>query len=187
MKLPVFTLCAIAMLAGCHRDPASAPTVKAAPKAHAPLAAKAGPTPQEMTAGMVEAATQGKSVAPVALKFDLLQRPVRGQPLEVAIALLPQVVASSATIQVTGSEGLQLAEGDGQIEFAAMDPSQVYRHNIKLTPTAEGVFLLNLSISLKHDQTADSRNFSVPIIVAPGAPSSATQPDPPAAATAPGR
>jgi hypothetical protein len=39
---------------------------------------------------MVEAVVQGKAQAPIELKFDLLERPVQGQPFEVAIALLPQ-------------------------------------------------------------------------------------------------
>ena len=70
--------------------------------------------PKESTAGMVEAAAQGKSQAPVALKFDLLQRPAVGQQLEVAVALLPQVDAGSGTIDVSGSDGLQLAAGDAK-------------------------------------------------------------------------
>ncbi len=43
--------------------------------------AAAAKTPQQLTADMVEAASQGKSQAPVTLKFDLLQRPAVGQPL----------------------------------------------------------------------------------------------------------
>jgi hypothetical protein len=48
-----------------------------------------------------------------------------------------------------------------------VEPAQVYRHRIKVTPAAEGVYLVTLSVNLKHDQMADSRVFSVPIIVAP--------------------
>ncbi len=68
---------------------------------------------------MVEAASQGKSQAPVMLKFDLLQRPTVGQPLEIALALLPQIPAAAATIEVAASDGLQVAAGDSRIEFAS--------------------------------------------------------------------
>jgi hypothetical protein len=165
MKLRIFSLCLIVALAACHRNSSSAPKAKPAPSPKAPVAAKPGPTLQELTAGMVEAVTQGKSQAPVLLKFELQQRPVQGQPLEVDIALLPRIAASPATIQVTGSDGLQVATEDNRIEFPAVEASQVYRHSIKLTPTAEGICLLTLSVSLKHDQLDDSRVFSVPIIV----------------------
>ncbi len=119
---------------------------------------------------MVEAATVGKSQLPVSLKFEVLQRPVQGQPLQIAIALLPQITAHAATIEVTGSEAVPVAVGERQVEFAEVEPEQVYRHSINLTPTAEGVFLLKLDVSLKHDQMVDTRAFSVPIIVAPAVP-----------------
>jgi len=181
MKLRVLILCTVAALGACHRDSTQTSTVaklmahvKAPPPA-APAPAP-GPTAQEQTATMVEAATQGKSLAPVALKFDLLQRPVQGQPLELAIALMPQIAAGSATIEVSGAEGFKLADGASPIEFPEVEAEQVYRHSIKLTPIAEGVHMLTLNVSLKHDQIADTRVFSVPLIVtAPGGAAPAPQ------------
>jgi hypothetical protein len=165
MKARVLVLCAAA-IAGCHGDAGQAPPANPAPPGHAaPAAAARKPIPQESTAGMVEAAIQGKSQAPVALKFDLLQRPAVGQPLEIAIALLPQFAASPVTIDVSGSEGLQLAAGDAQIEFPSVEAAQVYRRRIVVTPSAEGVLFVTLSVHLKHDETTETRVFSVPIIV----------------------
>jgi hypothetical protein len=169
MKLRILTLCALATLTACHRNSGTTPVARAAAHAKAPAAPPAGPSAREQTAAMVEAATVGKSQVPVSLKFEVLQRPVQGQPLEIAIALLPQIPAHPATIEVTGSEALQIGAGENRIEFAEVEPEQVYRHSIKVTPTAEGVFLVTLNVSLKHDQMADSRVFSVPIIVAPNA------------------
>jgi hypothetical protein len=166
MSLRVLILCATAALAACHEDSDGAPKPATAHRVRAPVAAKAGPTAQELTAGMVEAVTQGKSLTPVALKFDLSQRPLQGQPLVIGIALLPEIAAAPATIRVTGSEGVKLAEGDEQIEFPAVEATQVYRHSIQLTPSAEGVQVLTLSVGLAHDQVVDSRVFSVPIVVA---------------------
>jgi len=181
MKLRVLILCTVAALGACHRDSTQTSTVAKlmahvkAPPAAAPAPAP-GPTAQEQTATMVEAATQGKSLAPVALKFDLSQRPVQGQPLELAIALMPQIAAGPATIEVSGAEGLKLADGASPIEFPEVEAEQVYRHSIKLTPIAEGVHMLTLNVSLKHDQIADTRVFSVPLIVAaPGAAAPAPQ------------
>src|SRR5208282_6248542 len=89
--------CAVALLAACHRNSSPAPPPMPAPQKHAPSAnAAAAKTPQQLTADMVEAASQGKSQAPVALKFDLLQRPTVGQPLQVELALLPQIAAELA-------------------------------------------------------------------------------------------
>jgi hypothetical protein len=175
MKPRVLMLWVIAALAACHHDSGQPPKPSTAAKARAPVAAPRGPTPEEMTTGMVEAASQGKSQLPVALKFDLLQRPAVGQPLEIALALVPQVAASAARIEVAGLDGLQVADGDSKIEVPALDANQVYRHSIRLTPAAEGVLLLNLNVTLKREELSDSRVFSVPIIVA-AAPGGAAPP-----------
>jgi hypothetical protein len=180
ISLPLL-LCAIAAIAGCHRDSSQAPPPQSAPQASAPVAAPRGPTLGELTAGMVEAASQGKSQAPVTLKFDLSQKPAVGKPLDIALALLSQIPASSATIAVTSSEGLELPPEARPIELPALEPGQVYRQTIQVTPTGEGVFLVSVSVGLKHDEMTDSRVFSVPIIVASartsaGGPSSAGGP-----------
>jgi hypothetical protein len=188
MKLRLIIILAIAGCAACHRDQGASAAAPARPKAGNHAAAAGGQDAQQSTAGMVEAVTQGKPQAPLDLKFDLLERPVQGQPLEVAIALLPQTDARSATVAVTGSDGLKLAPGEEQFEFPAIEAAQVYRHRIKVTPTTEGFYLLTLSVSLQHDQTSDSRVFSVPILVGGsgagspggGAPAAAAQPADPA-------
>jgi hypothetical protein len=167
MKLRIIILLAIAGATACHRDQGRAPALPAKPKAGVQATApnQGGPNPQELTAGMVEAVAQGKAQSPIDLKFDLLERPVPGQPLDVAIALLPQTAAQSATIAVTGSDGLKVDPGEAQFEFPAVEAAQVYRHSIKVTPTSEGFYLLTLAVSLQREQTSDSRVFSVPILV----------------------
>jgi hypothetical protein len=168
MKLRLIILLVIAATAACHRESGTAPAVPAKPKAGLRAAAPSEhrATPQELTKGMVEAVVQGKSQAPVTLKFELLERPIEGQPLEVAIALLPQIAARSATVSVAASDGLKLEPGAELFEVAGIEAAEVYRHSIKVTPAADGLYLLTLSVSLRNDLTSDSRVFSVPILVA---------------------
>ena len=158
--------CTAALVAACHGDSGQAPIHSFAQHKTAPAAVKQGPTPQELTRGMVEAVTVGKSTAPVAVKFDLATRPVVGQPFDVVVAVMPQIPADPATLLVTASAGLQPAPGGGPVDMAAVEPTQVYRHEITLIPTAEGVQLVNLSVSLKHDEITETRSFAVPVIVA---------------------
>jgi hypothetical protein len=171
MKLRLVILLALAACAACHRESDTAPAVPAKPKAGVRAAAPThqAPRARESTGGMVEAVVQSKSQAPINLKFDLLERPVAGQPLEVAIALLPQIAARSATVSVAAPDGLKLEPGGEQFEVTGLDASEVYRHSIKLMPTADGLYLLTLSVILQHDQISDSRVFSVPILVAKAA------------------
>jgi hypothetical protein len=133
-------------------------------KAQPAAAAKKGPSAAELTAGMVEAVSQGKSQIPVELKFELVQRPKVGQPLEINLALMPQIDGNAASIEVSGSDGLNLAPGGRQFVIASTEAGEVYRHTLNITPTAEGVLFMEVNIVLKHDEITDSRAFSIPII-----------------------
>jgi hypothetical protein len=158
-------LCALMAASACHQDSGTSPPPTPAPHISVPAAAKKGPSVAELTAGMVEAASQGKSQLPVELKFDLKQRPTRGQALDIDIAVMPQIDAGAADIQVTGGDGLTVAPGTNQFDLTAVEAGQVYRQSVKVTPTADGVLLLSLAITFKHDEMTESRAFSIPLIV----------------------
>ena len=158
----------MALLAACDRDKGSTPAAAPVATPSKVVDAKRGPTPKEQTVGMVEAVTVGKSSAPVAVKFDVAARPMVGQPVDVVLAVMPQIAADPVVLTLAESAGLQLPPGNLSNEIAAVQPDQVYRQTVTLTPTAEGVHLLGFTVSLKHDEVTESRTFSVPIIVAGG-------------------
>jgi hypothetical protein len=158
-------LCTLAAASACHKDSGTPPPPTPKPHISAPVVAKKGPSAAQLTAGMVEAASQGNSQLPVELKFDLKQRPTSGQALDIDIALIPQIDAGAAAIQLSGGDGVTVAPGTTQIDLPAVESGQVYRRSVKVTPTADGVLLLNLTITLKHDEMIESRAFSVPLIV----------------------
>ena len=113
---------------------------------------------------MVQAAAQGKSQVPVELKFDIAQRPKVGQPLDINLALIAQVAASPATIRVTGADDVSVAAGADQFDIPTEEAGEVYKETVNVTPNAEGVVLLAVTVLLKHDEIVDQRVFSIPII-----------------------
>jgi len=161
----VLLLCAMLAVAACNRDSASTaapkPVAQIKPKAAAPAP---GATAAEQTAGMVEAASQGKSLVPVELKFGIAQRPKVGQPLDIDLALIAQIPATSATIQVSGADDLAVAPAAKQFEIGAEEAGEVYKHTVNVTPNVEGVVLVGVTVLLKHDDAVDQRVFSIPII-----------------------
>jgi hypothetical protein len=166
-RIQVLLLCAVAAaLSACNRDSeSSAPNGAVAHvNPNAPVAARSGPTAAEQTAGMVEAANQGKSLVPVDLKFDLGARPKIGQILDINLALIPQIAASPASIQVSDADGLTVAPGTNQVDIPSAEAGGVYRHTVKVTPNAEGVLLVGVTVLLKHDEITDQRAFLIPII-----------------------
>jgi hypothetical protein len=158
-------LCAaVVVLSACNKDSGSKPAAAPQVKPNAQVPQKRGPTVAEQTVGMVEAAVQGKSQAPVTLKFDLAQRPKVGQPLEISLAMIPQVDASPATIQVSGGDDVSVAASAKQFDIAAAEAGEVYRQTVSVTPATEGVLLVWVSVSLKHDEVTDVKTFSIPLI-----------------------
>ena len=160
----VLVLCTVAAASACHGDSGTPSPATAKPRISVPVPAKRGPSVEELTAGMVEAANQGKSQLAVDLKFDLQQRPALGQPLDVNIAVVPQIDAGAAQIQVTG-DGFTVAPDSSSIDLPSVAAGEVYRQTVKVTPVAAGVLLLGLTISVKHDELTESRSFSIPVIV----------------------
>ncbi len=163
----VLLLCvAMAAMSACNRDSTPAPAANAVShvKPKAPAAPKPGATAAEQTAGMVQAASQGKSTVPVELKFDIAQRPKVGEPLTIDLALIAQIDASPATIQLTGADEVSVASDANQFEIPTEQAGEVYRQTVKVTPNAEGVVLLGVTVSLKHDEIVDQKAFSIPII-----------------------
>jgi hypothetical protein len=160
-------LCIAALLgAACQKDsnpaaPASNPVPT--PK-KAPPTVKKGPSAEELTAGMVQAAPQGKSALALDMKFELASRPKLGQPLEVNVALVPQLSGGPASLQITSSTGFA-APDTSAFEIADMEPGEVYRHTLKLTPSSEGLQVVNVTISVKHEDVNDTKVFSIPVIV----------------------
>jgi hypothetical protein len=158
-------LCAMLAVAACNRDSGSTPAPNPVPHIKPKAAAPTAPaTAAEQTAGMVEAASQGKSLVPVELKFDIAQRPKVGQPLDIDLALIAQIPASLATIQVSGADDVSVAPGATQFDIASEEAGEVYKHTVNVTPNAEGVVLLGVTVLLKHDEVVDQRVFSIPII-----------------------
>ncbi len=163
----VLILCSAVLIGACNRDSGTPPPpAPLPPRPHIQVSAvMKGSTAAELTAGMVQAASQGKSELAVELKFELQRRPTVGQPLDINIAVLPQINADPAEIQVTGGDGLTVAPGANHFNLAAVQAGQVYRQSLTVMPSAAGVTLLSLTVSLKHDDQADTRVFSIPLIV----------------------
>jgi hypothetical protein len=164
---PVPMLVFVAALSACHGDSATPAAPASAPSPHGKAAApvRKGPSAADQTAGMVEAVSQGKSTVPVDLKFDVPQKPQIGKALQVDIAVMPQIPASPAAVQIVGAEGIEVAPDANRIEIPSVEEGEVYRHSVKVTPTADGVLFLGLTVSLKHDDITESRAFSIPLIV----------------------
>ena len=132
---------------------------------NAAAAAKQHPsTSAEQTATMVQAPTSGKATAPMQLKFELAERPVAGQTVDMGLALMVTVPAQSVTLHLADAPGIVYADAADR-PLGAVVPDTVYRQDIKLSAVAEGVYFVGVTAIMSRDTLTETRNFSIPIIV----------------------
>ncbi len=136
-------------------------------KARNSKAAASGPTREEQTAGMVSAASPVRSAEIAELKFDIPTRPEAGKPVGVDLALLPMTDCPSVTLDLSGSEGLTVPAEDASASFSDASRLHVYRKSVVVTPASEGMYFLSVVATFRNPDSADTRSFTVPLIVGP--------------------
>jgi hypothetical protein len=162
----VAMFCAMLALAACSGDKHQDTAVQAAAKHAASTARQPSASAADQTASMVQAATSGKATAPMQLKFELTERPIAGQTIDLGLALLVSAPAQSVTLHFGDSPGLVFADPADR-PIGAVVPDTVYRQDVKLSAPAEGVYFLAVTATMTRDAIAEARAFTIPIIVSP--------------------
>jgi hypothetical protein len=167
-----FVLTAAVGLAACgssEPDPAAATPTSGKSKAARSAAA----------ADMVAAVSASKTPGPVDVNFALAARPAVGKPVDLRIALTPNVELERLYARFQPSDGLDLVKGGetGHIERPAVGSN--IDHTITVTPKADGIFYVTATVISDSSTGSESRIYSIPIIAGAGLPEL-----PPAAAQA---
>jgi hypothetical protein len=155
-------------LAGCgsSSDSASQADVKNK-KAHSHVAIDPSKrSPEDMVAGV----TSAKSGPPVELRFDLRGAPQAGQPLDVDIALIPDVATNRVFAKFQAGQGLELVEGG---ELAAVDKPAAgtpIRHVVRVLPKEDGIYTVSATVTVDLPDDSLTRTYSIPVIVGDGVP-----------------
>ena len=177
IQLRLLSLLVIATLAaGCGKDgtdSADGATQAQAPQreltgeeAASELDASTIADSEKQTADMVRGVSPGKPVAPVDLKFNIASKPALGVPLEIDVAVIATGHSESMTLSVQGSGGLEVDSSTSLASFPKSLPGALYRHKLRVTPRAEGAFNVNVLVTTAVPGSgAQSRSFSIPLLV----------------------
>jgi hypothetical protein len=162
-------LLATALCTACGKDsttgkgapvPAQTTTSKAAAAATDPVE-----DAEKQTAAMVHGVSPGKPTAPVELKFSLTAKPVLGTPFTIDVALVATAISDSMTLSVQASDGLEVDTATSLASFPKSLAGALYRHQVKVTPRAEGAFFVNVLVTTTVAGGPQSRSFSIPVLV----------------------
>jgi len=156
---------AAALVSGCG---ASTDQARARHEAQA-AAHPATATDAATDVDMVSAVSAVASTTPVSLKFRLSDPPLVGQALRLELSLVqaPGLDIESMLVSLQPSDGLQVESGH-IVEIQAPAVGAIHHITVALRPQEAGLLNLGATVLVNAGGVSLSRNFSVPLIAAPG-------------------
>jgi hypothetical protein len=180
------TLLAAALVAACggggkgKEEPAQAAQ---APAAEAPVAAKP-PVVDPAKARLANAVVDGKTSAPVDMKYDVLTKPAQGQPFEVELVFDPRQAADTLEVEITDAPGLVLV-GEKTASFSPVEAGQSYTAKVLVQGDNAGLYYIGVLAKMVTKVQTESRAFAVPVVI--GDPAAGQKPAPAAVRDADGQ
>jgi hypothetical protein len=155
-----------ALLAACGSSGDSAK-----PAAAKPVARKTVSATDELLRSMVSAVAATKpSAVPIQVKFDLRDRPLVGQPVDLDLAIVPMSASvDRVSGKVEGEDGLEVVDG---AQIAATDrPAEgsPIRQSVKVLPKQEGIFTVHAVVTVDAAGQTSTETYAIPLIAAAAA------------------
>jgi len=158
---------ALALAAGCDSAGGDGGAAASAGKS---LRKAASPEAARLEANMVKAVRIGEGQPDVDLKFELTQRPEVGKPVEVSVALIPNVRLERLYARFQPAEELDLIKGGETDQIARPAAGTPIMHTLTVVPKRDGIFTLTAVVLTDSQSDSVSRSFSIPIIAGTGLP-----------------
>jgi hypothetical protein len=117
---------------------------------------------------MVSAVSAGKSSATIDLKFELLGRPVVGQPVDINFALIPGHELDRMSAVFHAADGLELTQGEKTEIIDHPEVGVAVTHTITIVPQRDGIFYLTAVVLADSPTDSLTRTFSIPVIAGAG-------------------
>jgi hypothetical protein len=155
------------LAAGCDST-GDAPENKVAAAPPKPVVSEAARLPM----AMVRAVYAGGGEPPVDLRFELMQRPEVGKPLDISVALVPTVGLERIFARFQPSDGLELVKGSQTEQIARPVIGNPISHTVTVVPKRDGIFTVMAVVLTDSASESISRNFTIPLIAGAGLPES---------------
>jgi len=162
------TLLAAALVAACgggkgEEEAAQVAQGPAADAAASPVAA-APPAVDPAKARLASAVADGKTSAPVDMKYDVLTKPAQGQPFEVELVFDPRRAADTLEIEITDAPGLVLV-GERTAKFGPVEAGQSYTAKVLVQGDNAGLYYIGVLAKMSTQVQSESRAFAVPVVI----------------------
>jgi len=143
--------------------------------------AKDAPKTESVDDRFASAVYLAKGMPAIDVKYDLLSKPVAGQPFEVELSFAPRLNTDLLEFTVTGMPGLDVVSG-GAASFQNALGHQPHTAKVLVQPVQEGVYYLSVTAKASSKVQSDEVAYSVPVVVARGSAPAAASTTPATAA-----
>jgi hypothetical protein len=136
--------------------------------ASAPAVKKVADPAELALANMVSAVASGKPSGDIELKFDLRERPVVGEPVDIDLAIITSQDLDRVYASFQPGEGLELTKGAKTPEIPHPAVGVPISHTLTVVPQREGVFYVSAVVLADSAAQSVTRSFSIPLIAGTG-------------------
>lgn len=174
MRTVALALLAGTLVAGCgNKDEQAASAPAAAPAPAAPAAATAAEVAKD--ARMASAVADGKTTAPVDLRYDVLTKPDVGQAFEVEMEFKPRVSADALDVEIGDSPGLTI-DGERVARFPDVVAGQGYSFKVQARGDTAGLYYISVIAKVSSKVQTEVRAFTIPVVIGTPAAAAAQKP-----------
>lgn len=159
---------ASSLVAGCgggdKEAEAAAEAAAERAKAESTVAATPPANADDKHSRLAEAVADGKTTAPVNMRYDLLSKPALGQPFEVELSFETRLPADSLDIVLTEAPGLVIV-GNKTVNFTPVEGGQTYTTKVLVQGDKPGLYYIGIVANMATKVQTESRAFAIPVVV----------------------
>jgi hypothetical protein len=158
--LGILAATACGLLGACHHS-GGTPLVK-----HHAGPAAGGSGADQGPADLVSAvSSSGVAEGAVSLKFQVVQRPIAGQPVVLILRLMANQPLEHLEARFHTDDGLDIPQGGDFDPEGHLDAGTAVDHSLTVVAAHEGVYTVMATVTTGLAADALSRSFVIPIVV----------------------
>jgi hypothetical protein len=119
-------------------------------------------------ADMVAAVSSGKTSLPVAVKFELRQRPEAGQPAELDLLIIPSAPLDRLMTSFHAEQGLALRDGGQPGVAERLEPGVPIARKLTIVPQQDGIYYVDATVLADWSGESIGHTFTIPVIAGAG-------------------